>query len=58
MHDQHDLGREVGDRQHEVEPRRLLGALDVEQREQREQADPEDARRPGPAPSGSQKTAR
>ena len=40
--DEDDLRREVGDREHEIEPRRLLGALDVERREQRDESDPED----------------
>ena len=40
--DEHDLGQQVGDREHEVEPRRLLGALDVEQREQADQSDPDE----------------
>ncbi len=34
-----DLREEVRDREHEVQPRRLLGALDVERREQADQDD-------------------
>ncbi len=39
--DQHqqDLREEVRDREHEVQPRRLLGALDVERRQQADQDD-------------------
>ena len=45
--DEQDLGEQVGDREHEVEPSRLLGALDVEQREQPDQDDAAD-HVPGP----------
>ena len=41
-HDQQDLGRQVADRQHQVEPRRLLRPLDVERRQQRDHHDARD----------------
>ena len=56
--DQDDLGREVGDREDQVELRRLLRAADVEQRRGRRSATAPPTMSPGASPSGAQKTAR
>ena len=55
--DQDDLRAEVGDRQDQVEPRRLLGPLHVQRREEDDHAMPP-MMSPGESPSGGQNTAR
>ncbi len=40
--DERDLGQQIGDREHDVEARRLLGPLHVQRRQQRDHADAEE----------------
>ena len=57
-HDEDDLGAEVGDRQDQVEPGRLLGPLDVQRREEDDHRDAAEDVARRLSPSHGQKTAR